>query len=193
MAISILSHWDSKASNASRTAAGASCLTWCESEQPRTMRRPPTVSTRRFRTRPPVRLAISHSRRPVCSAKVKRSLGCASTQLVGSYPVGLDGRVSRYTLLWALGDRHRDPRERHPYHGQNTSHRLRPFMLGKRKKPTWRNTRRYSTTSAYSLTSPSAGPGRSLSSHPTNSLESRGQCVAPSPTPLLYAAAGQRQ
>ena len=40
-----------------------------------------------------------------------------------------------------------------------------------RKKPTWRNTRRYSTTSAYSLTSPSAHPGCSLSSHPTTSLE----------------------
>ncbi len=33
----------------------------------------------------------------------------------------------------------------------------------KRKKPTWRNTRRYSTTSAYSLTSPSAPPSCSLS------------------------------
>ena len=37
----------------------------------------------------------------------------------------------------------------------------------KQKKPTWQNTRRYSTTSAYSLTSPSALPGCSSSSHPT--------------------------
>ena len=37
-----------------------------------------------------------------------------------------------------------------------------------RKKPMWRNTRRRSTTSAYSLTSPSARPGCSLSSHPTD-------------------------
>ena len=45
----------------------------------------------------------------------------------------------------------------------------------KRKKPTWRNTLRYSTTSAYSLTSPPARPGCSLSSHPTtsNQLASR--------------------
>ena len=38
-------------------------------------------------------------------------------------------------------------------------------------KPTWRNTRRYSTTSAYSLTNPPARPGCSLFSHPTFSLE----------------------
>ena len=35
------------------------------------------------------------------------------------------------------------------------------------KKPTWRNTQRYSTTSAYSSTSPPALPSCSLSSHPT--------------------------
>src|SRR5579862_1704045 len=44
-----------------------------------------------------------------------------------------------------------------------------------KKKPTWRNTRRYSTTSAYSLTSLPARPGCPQSSHPTISLESRGQ------------------
>ena len=37
----------------------------------------------------------------------------------------------------------------------------------KRKKPTWRNTLRYSTTSAYSPTSLSAQPSCSSSSHPT--------------------------
>jgi hypothetical protein len=39
----------------------------------------------------------------------------------------------------------------------------------RRKKPTWRNALRHSTTSAYSLTSPSAQPSCPLSSHPTNS------------------------
>ena len=37
----------------------------------------------------------------------------------------------------------------------------------KTKKPTWRNTRRYSTTSAYSSTNLSARPSCSSSSHPT--------------------------
>ena len=45
----------------------------------------------------------------------------------------------------------------------------------KTKKPTWRKTRRYSTTSAYSSTNPPARPGCPLSSHPTISLENRGQ------------------
>ena len=40
------------------------------------------------------------------------------------------------------------------------------------KKPAWRNTRRHSTTSAYSSTNPPAGPGCSLSSHPTTSNQS---------------------
>ncbi|MGZ5247663.1 MAG: hypothetical protein ACXWV5_11510, partial [Flavitalea sp.] len=35
------------------------------------------------------------------------------------------------------------------------------------KKPTWRNTRRYSTTSAYSSTNPPAQPGCFSASHPT--------------------------
>jgi hypothetical protein len=39
----------------------------------------------------------------------------------------------------------------------------------KQKKPTWWNTRRYSTTSAYSSTSPPARPGCPLASHPTTS------------------------
>ena len=39
-----------------------------------------------------------------------------------------------------------------------------------RKKPTWWNTHRYSTTSAYSLTSPPVGPGCSSSSLPTTSI-----------------------
>jgi hypothetical protein len=43
------------------------------------------------------------------------------------------------------------------------------------KKPTWQNTRRHSTTSAYSSTRPPAGPGCSLSSHPTISLENGDQ------------------
>ena len=42
----------------------------------------------------------------------------------------------------------------------------------KTKKPTWRNTRRYSATSAYSSTSPPAQPGCSPYSHPTTSLAS---------------------
>ena len=75
MANSTLSDCDSDASNASSTAASANCLTWCESERPRTMTRPSTISTRRSWTRPPVRRAIEHSRQPACSAKVKRSLG----------------------------------------------------------------------------------------------------------------------
>ncbi len=37
------------------------------------------------------------------------------------------------------------------------------------KKPTWQNTRRRSTTSAYSSTGRPAGPGYPLSSHPTTS------------------------
>jgi hypothetical protein len=44
------------------------------------------------------------------------------------------------------------------------SERLAPQ---KTKKPTWRNTRRYSATSAYSSTSPSANPSCSSFSHPT--------------------------
>ena len=44
-----------------------------------------------------------------------------------------------------------------------------------KNKPTWRNTRRYSTTSAYWLTSPLARPSPALSSHPTISLERLGQ------------------
>src|SRR5271157_2538678 len=39
------------------------------------------------------------------------------------------------------------------------------------KKPTWRNTQRYSTTSAYSSTSPPAWPGCPLPSHPTTSIQ----------------------
>jgi len=46
-------------------------------------------------------------------------------------------------------------------------HRSDPRQ-NKTKKPTWSNTRRCSTTSAYSSTSPPAQPGCSLSSHPTN-------------------------
>ena len=52
------------------------------------------------------------------------------------------------------------------------------------KKPTWRNTRRYSTTSAYSTTSPPARPGCSPSSHPTTSLESREQVRCDPPNAL---------
>jgi hypothetical protein len=43
-------------------------------------------------------------------------------------------------------------------------------LLEAKKKPTWSNTKRYSTTSAYSLTSPPARPDRPLSSHPTTSI-----------------------
>jgi hypothetical protein len=41
------------------------------------------------------------------------------------------------------------------------------------KKPTWRNTLKYSSTSAYSLTSPLAQPACSLPSHPATSINSR--------------------
>ena len=52
--------------------------------------------------------------------------------------------------------------------------RRKPGFAGnqEQKKPTWRDTRRYSTTSAYSSTSPPVGLGCSLSSHPTTLLES---------------------
>src|SRR5271157_5017724 len=39
------------------------------------------------------------------------------------------------------------------------------------KKPAWRNTQRYSTTSAYSSTSPPAKPGCPLPGHPTTSIQ----------------------
>ena len=45
------------------------------------------------------------------------------------------------------------------------------------KKPTWRNTRKCSTTSAYSSTSLPARPSCSLSSHPTTSLAKPRSCV----------------
>src|SRR5258708_5916995 len=41
----------------------------------------------------------------------------------------------------------------------------------KEKKPTWWNTLRYSTTSAYSLTDPPVRPGYPSSSHPTTSRQ----------------------
>jgi len=46
--------------------------------------------------------------------------------------------------------------------------KLVEFLLGMEKKPTWLNTQRYSTTSAYSSTSPSDHPGCSSSSLPTS-------------------------
>ena len=46
---------------------------------------------------------------------------------------------------------------------------IRDNLTEKQKKPTWRNTRRYSTTSAYSSTSRPARPGCSLYSHPKTS------------------------
>jgi hypothetical protein len=55
------------------------------------------------------------------------------------------------------------------------------------KRPTWRNTRRYSATSAYSLTSPPARPGCSLSSHPTISLDSRDQVRRDSSTSIILS------
>ena len=44
----------------------------------------------------------------------------------------------------------------------------------KQKKPTWQNTRRHSTTSAYSSTNPSAKPSCSSFSHPTSVSIRRG-------------------
>jgi hypothetical protein len=49
------------------------------------------------------------------------------------------------------------------------------------KKPTWQNTRRYSTTSAYSSTSPPAGPGCYSPSHPTTSA-TKPRPTAPRPS-----------
>jgi len=51
----------------------------------------------------------------------------------------------------------------------------------KRKKPTWRNTRRYSITSAYSTTGPPAEPSCSSSSHPTaiHCKARNGECNSP--------------
>jgi hypothetical protein len=57
------------------------------------------------------------------------------------------------------------------------------------KKPTWRNTRRYSTTSAYSLTSPPKPPGCSLSSHPMKSIgEAAGNRAMTPPLDQSYVA-----
>src|SRR5688500_2942135 len=51
---------------------------------------------------------------------------------------------------------------------------IRNNLTEKQKKPTWRNTRRYSATSAYSSTSRPARPGCSLYSQPkTSSLSLR--------------------
>ena len=51
----------------------------------------------------------------------------------------------------------------------------------KRKKPTWRNTLRRSTTSAYSSTIPPASPSCSSSSHPTaiHCKARNGECNSP--------------
>ena len=46
------------------------------------------------------------------------------------------------------------------------------------KKPTWRNTLRYSTTSAYSLTNPPEVPGCPSPSHPTTALEKPRSSIA---------------
>ena len=44
------------------------------------------------------------------------------------------------------------------------------LLASQEKKPTWWNTRRYSTTSAYSSTSPPTQPGCPSSSRPTTSI-----------------------
>jgi hypothetical protein len=58
---------------------------------------------------------------------------------------------------------------------------LHPVMMvlnpQKQKKPTWWNTLRYSTTPAYSLTSPPAVPGCSSPSCPTTSLVKPRACA----------------
>jgi hypothetical protein len=53
------------------------------------------------------------------------------------------------------------------YGKRKTSSRTDPGRGQEQKKPTWRNTPRRSTTSAYSSTSPPVQPGCSPSSHPT--------------------------
>lgn len=50
---------------------------------------------------------------------------------------------------------------------------MRRGVASKQKKPTWRNTRRFSTTSAYLLMSLPDKPGCSSNSHPNTSLPSR--------------------
>ena len=56
-----------------------------------------------------------------------------------------------------------------PLNSQGVPSRLVPNVSCRQeqKKPTWRNTQRRSTTSAYSSTNPPAEPGCSSSSHPT--------------------------
>ena len=51
------------------------------------------------------------------------------------------------------------------------THLRYPNLATRTKKPTWLNTRRYSTTSVYSSTGSPDQPGRPLSSHPTTSFE----------------------
>jgi len=59
------------------------------------------------------------------------------------------------------------------FHSLRKRERRRDRILETRpqKKPTWRNTLRYSTTSVYSLTGSPAQPGCPSSSHPTTSFE----------------------
>ena len=67
----------------------------------------------------------------------------------------------------------------------------------KQKKPTWQNTLRYSTTSAYSSTSPPAPPSCSLASHPTtaNQLLAKPHSSSPRLRSLgaLYTAKRRKQ
>ena len=67
----------------------------------------------------------------------------------------------------------------------------RPAANQERKKPIWRNTRRNSTTSAYSLLSPPALPVCSLSSHPIISEEAGPLCRASSNPVIVCRGAGQ--
>ncbi len=65
------------------------------------------------------------------------------------------------------------------------------------RKPTWRNTQRYSTTSAYSLTGPPVRPGCPSSSRPTTLDSSFHQSRLPlltgSLTPLIVRAGREKQ
>jgi hypothetical protein len=62
----------------------------------------------------------------------------------------------------------------------------------KQKKPTWRNTQRYSTTSAYSSTSLPLQADCSLSSHPTTLVESRDKMHRILPTAIIVRRQGAK-
>ena len=60
-----------------------------------------------------------------------RGAGGPSQRVVDRWEHGYRvGRGCQYALLRSVWNRHRDQRESHCNHGQNTLHELQPFMLG---------------------------------------------------------------